>query len=219
MLTATKIRFTGAVQEVRRLTGETIVLRMERGDIDFEPGQYVRIGVEGDSEIRDYSVYSGNNQAYLEVLLRRVEDGLVSKQLFDLEAGDKVMIGGPYGHFKLVEEVRSNPLLFIATGTGISPFRSFLESYEGLNYRLIHGTSYLNEGYEKEIYGDRYFHCVSREEGGDYRGRVTDYLKDFEFTPDTNAFLCGNCDMIYDAFDLLQERGLPTTQIHTEVYF
>ena len=99
MLTATKIRFTGAVQEVRRLTGETIVLRMERGDIDFEPGQYVRIGVEGDSEIRDYSVYSGNNQAYLEVLLRRVEDGLVSKQLFDLEVGDKVMIGGPYGHF------------------------------------------------------------------------------------------------------------------------
>ena len=219
MLTATKIRFTGAVQEVRRLTDETIVLRMERGDIDFEPGQYVRIGVEGDSEIRDYSVYSGNNQAYLEVLLRRVEDGLVSKQLFDLEVGDKVMIGGPYGHFKLVEEVRSNPLLFIATGTGISPFRSFLESYEGLNYRLIHGTSYLNEGYEKEIYGDSYFHCVSREEGGDYRGRVTDYLKDVDLTPDTNAFLCGNCDMIYDAFDLLQERGLPTTQIHTEVYF
>ncbi len=219
MLTATKIRFTGAVQEVRRLTGETIVLRMERGDIDFEPGQYVRIGVEGDSEIRDYSVYSGNNQVYLEVLLRRVEDGLVSKQLFDLEVGDKVMIGGPYGHFKLVEEVRSNPLLFIATGTGISPFRSFLESYEELNYRLIHGRSYVNEGYEKEIYVANYFHCVSREEGGDYRGRVTDYLKDVDLTPDTNAFLCGNCDMIYDAFDLLQERGLPTTQIHTEVYF
>ena len=93
MLTATKIRFTGAVQEVRRLTDETIVLRMERGDIDFEPGQYVRIGVDGDAEIRDYSVYSGNNKPYLEVLLRRVEEGLVSKQLFGLEAGDKVTIG------------------------------------------------------------------------------------------------------------------------------
>jgi ferredoxin--NADP+ reductase/benzoate/toluate 1,2-dioxygenase reductase subunit len=219
MLTSTKIRFVGSVEEVRRLTEETIVLRMERGDIDFEPGQYVRIGVEGDAEIRDYSVYSGNNKPYLEVLLRRVSDGLVSKQLFDLKAGDRVMIGGPYGHFKLVEEIRNKPLLFIATGTGISPYRSFLESYEGLNYQVIHGTSYLNEGYEKEIYGDRYFHCVSREDGGDYRGRVTDYVKEVEFTPDTNAFLCGNCDMIYDVFDLLQERGLPTTQIHTEVYF
>ena len=64
MLTATKIRYTGDVQEVRRLTGETIVLRIDRGNIDFEPGQYVRIGVDGDSEIRDYSIYSGNNFFY-----------------------------------------------------------------------------------------------------------------------------------------------------------
>ena len=37
MLTATKIRYTGDVQEVRRLTDETIVLRIDRGNIDFEP--------------------------------------------------------------------------------------------------------------------------------------------------------------------------------------
>ena len=74
MLTATKIRYTGEVLEVRKLTEETIVLRIDRGNIDFEPGQYVRIGVEGDSEIRDYSIYSGNNKPYIEVLLRRVEE-------------------------------------------------------------------------------------------------------------------------------------------------
>ena len=219
MLTATKIRYTGEVLELRRLTNETIVLRIERDDIEFEPGQYVRIGVEGDSEIRDYSIYSGNNKPYLEVLLRRVEDGLVSKQLYDLKVGDKVMVGGPYGHFKLLENIHDKPLLFIATGTGISPYRSFIESFPNLNYKLIHGTSYLKEGYEKEIYGDNYYHCVSREEGADFYGRVTDYIKEINFSDDTNAFLCGNCDMIYDVFDLLQERGLPTGQIHTEVYF
>jgi ferredoxin--NADP+ reductase/benzoate/toluate 1,2-dioxygenase reductase subunit len=219
MLTATKIRYTGDVQEVRRLTGETIVLRIDRGNIDFEPGQYVRIGVDGDSEIRDYSIYSGNDKPYIEVLLRRVEDGLVSKQLFDLKEGDRVMVGGPYGHFKLLDSIKEKPLLFIATGTGISPYRSFIESYDNLNYKLIHGTSYLNEAYEKEIYGDKYFHCVSREKKGDFNGRVTDYIKNIDFSSDTNAFLCGNCDMIYDVFDLLQERGLPTGQIHTEVYF
>jgi NAD(P)H-flavin reductase len=51
MLTATKIRLISELLDVRRLTEETVVLRMERGDIDFEPGQYVRVGVEGDSEI------------------------------------------------------------------------------------------------------------------------------------------------------------------------
>lgn len=220
MLSTTKKRNICRVLEIRRLTPETAVVRFERQGLEFEPGQYIRVGLEGDPEIRDYSVYSGANKTdYLEVLVRRVEDGLVSKQLCDLEVGETVSVGGPYGHFKLLEEVREKPLLLISTGTGISPFHSFAESYEGLNYRLIHGTARVDESYESGFYGDHYFHCVSREEGGDFKGRVTDYLRDLKIDSETNAFLCGNCDMIYEAFDMLQDKGLPTAQIHTEVYF
>ncbi|MEE9368040.1 MAG: FAD-binding oxidoreductase [Pontiella sp.] len=216
---STKKRLTCTVLDVRKLTDSTVVLRFERPELDFEPGQYLRVGLEEDPEIRDYSVYSGYEKDYVEVLVRRVEDGLVSKQLCDVKAGEKVSVGGPYGHFKLLDELRAKPLLFIATGTGISPFHSFAESYDNLDYRLIHGTAKREEAYESEFYGDRYIHCVSREEGGNFKGRVTDYLQTLEIPPDTNAFLCGNCDMIYEAFDLLQDRGLPTAQIHTEVYF
>lgn len=219
MLSTKKKRATCKVLEIRKLTEETSVVRIERIKMDFEPGQYVRVGIEGDPEIRDYSVYSGNNADYLEVLVRRVEDGLVSKQLCDLKVGDFVSVGGPYGHFKLLEDVRSKPLLLIATGTGISPFHSFVESYDGLKFKLIHGTARSDEAYESDFYGDGYFHCVSREEGGNFKGRVTDYLQTLELEPDTNTFLCGNCDMIYEAFDMLQDKGLPTAQIHTEVYF
>jgi ferredoxin--NADP+ reductase len=219
MLSTTKKRTTCKVLEIRKLTPETCVVRIERIKLDFEPGQYIRVGVEGDPEIRDYSVYSGSTADYLEVLVRRVEDGLVSKQLCDLAVGDNVSVGGPYGHFKLIEEIRTKPLLLIATGTGISPFHSFIESYDGLNFKLIHGTARADEAYESDYYGDGYFQCVSREEGGNFKGRVTDYLKTLDLEPDTNAFLCGNCDMIYEAFDMLQDKGLPTGQIHTEVYF
>jgi len=207
------------VQEVRKLTESTAVVRFERQGLDFEPGQYVRVGIEGDPEIRDYSVYSGADSDFVEVLVRRVEEGLVSKQLCDLVPGESVSVGGPYGHFKLIDSIREKPLLFIATGTGISPFHSFMESYPDLEYRLIHGTAKAEEAYEAEAYGDRYFHCVSRETGGDFNGRVTDYLRTLEIPKETNAFLCGNCDMIYEAFDLLQDKGLPTAQIHTEIYF
>ena len=219
MLKSSKKRKTCTVLEIRRLTDSTAVVRFERDGLGFEPGQYIRVGIEGDSEIRDYSVYSGADADHVEVLVRRVEDGLVSKQLCDLEVGDQVSVGGPYGHFKLTEDVRSQPLLFVATGTGISPYHSFIASYPELQYRLIHGTGRLEEAYESETYGDRYFHCVSREEGGDFKGRVTEYLQAQEIPRDTQAFLCGNCDMIYEAFDLLQEKGLPTANIHTEVYF
>ena len=219
MLKPKKKRKTCRVLEIRRLTGSTAVIRFERDGLEFEPGQYIRVGIEGDPEIRDYSVYSGADAEHVEVLVRRVEDGLVSKQLCDLTVGDEVSVGGPYGHFKLTEEVRNQPLLFLATGTGISPYHSFIESYADLDYRLIHGTGRLEEAYEAGAYGDRYFHCVSREEGGDFRGRVTEYLREQEIPRETQAFLCGNCDMIYEAFDLLQEKGLPTANIHTEVYF
>lgn len=219
MLKPKKKRQSCRVLEVRKLTESTAVLRFERKGLEFEPGQYIRVGIDGDAEIRDYSVYSGADADYLEVLVRRVEDGLVSKNLCDIGVGELVSVGGPYGHFKLIEELRSQPLLLIATGTGISPYHSFIQSYPGLEYRLIHGTGKLEEAYDSEAYGSNYFHCVSREEGGDFKGRVTDYLSSLD--PDDNAlaFLCGNCDMIYEAFDLLQEKGLPTAQIHTEVYF
>jgi ferredoxin--NADP+ reductase len=212
-------RQTSKVLAVRRLTDSAAVLRFERHELPFEPGQYIRVGVDGDAEIRDYSVYSGANADYLEVLVRRVEDGLVSKQLCELEVGEMVTVGGPYGHFKLTDDIRPQPLLFISTGTGISPFHCFVDSHAELDYRLVHGTSYCSESYDAEHYGDRYIHCVSREDGGAFRGRVTDYLQTLEIDTQTEAFLCGNCDMIYEAFDLLQEKGLPTAQIHTEVYF
>jgi ferredoxin--NADP+ reductase/benzoate/toluate 1,2-dioxygenase reductase subunit len=210
---------TCKVLSVRKLTASTSVIRFERHGLEFEPGQYIRVGVDGDPEIRDYSVYSGGDADDLEVLVRRVEDGLVSKQLCDLKAGEEVSVGGPYGHFRLIDSIRKKPLLFVATGTGISPFHSFAESYPDLQFRLIHGTARLEEAYDADHYGDRYFHCVSREEGGDFKGRVTEYLESLDIDPETNAFLCGNCDMIYEAFDLLQDKGLPTAQIHTEVYF
>jgi ferredoxin--NADP+ reductase len=212
-------RQTSKVLAVRRLTDSSAVLRFERHDLPFEPGQYIRVGVEGDPEIRDYSVYSGADADYLEVLVRRVEDGLVSKQLCDLEVGGMVNVGGPYGHFKLTDEILPKSLLFVSTGTGISPFHCFAESHPNMNYRLVHGTSYSAESYDADYYGERYFHCVSREKGGSFNGRVTDYLQTLEIDLNTEAFLCGNCDMIYEAFDLLQEKGLPTAQIHTEVYF
>jgi len=213
------LKKTSKVLDVRKLAESTSVVRFERKGFQFEPGQYIRVGIEGNPDIRDYSVYSGVEDDFLEVLVRRVEEGRVSRQLCDLEPGGEVGVGGPYGHFKLLEKVRKKPLLFVSTGTGISPFHCFVDSYSGLDYRLLHGTGLAAETYEAAHYGDRYFHCVSREDGGDFRGRVTEHLRLLGIEPETNAFLCGNCNMIYEAFDLLQEKGLPTAQIHTEVYF
>ena len=73
-LSAKKRQTPCKIMNVRRLTESTAVVRFERHGLQFEPGQYIRVGLDGDPEIRDYTVYSGHAADYLEVLVRRVEE-------------------------------------------------------------------------------------------------------------------------------------------------
>jgi ferredoxin--NADP+ reductase/benzoate/toluate 1,2-dioxygenase reductase subunit len=61
--------------------------------------------------------------------------------------------------------------------------------------------------------------CTSRDEKGDFSGRLTDYLLETELDPEYQVYLCGNSNMIFDAMDILRARGISQNQIFTEVYF
>ncbi|NJM14595.1 MAG: hypothetical protein HC896_03735 [Bacteroidales bacterium] len=52
--------------------------------------------------------------------------------------------------------------MFLATGTGISPFHSIVNSLPGLNYKLLHGVRYINEGYDKADYDKKDTYCAHR---------------------------------------------------------
>ena len=54
-------------------------------------------------------------------------EGVCSNYLCDLNVGDKVMLTGPVGkRFLLPENPADHDYIFIATGTGIAPFRSMI---------------------------------------------------------------------------------------------
>jgi ferredoxin--NADP+ reductase/benzoate/toluate 1,2-dioxygenase reductase subunit len=212
------------VQEVRFLTESTFVLRFDRNGLEFDPGQYVSVGVRGDINMREYSIYSPVDEPFLEILVKRVDEGHVSRALAQLKAGDELEVDGPFGFFVIGEaERRGREFLFVSTGTGISPFHCFAGSYPDLNYRLLHGIRTREERYEYDDYqGELITTCVSREtcEGpGLVPGRVTDYLREHPVSPDTLCYLCGNCDMIYEAFDILKGHGVSPEQLFAEVYF
>lgn len=209
------------IQNIRHITESTYVVRMERNDLQFRAGQNLNVGVEKDVEKRDYSIYSGEKDNFLEILVKEVENGLVSKKLKQLNPGDQLEVDGPFGFFTIKEEdLYTRNYLFIASGTGIAPFHSLAHSYPKLNYKLIHGIRFSNEAYEKDHYpNDKYVSCVSKEKKGDFFGRVTDYLKQHPVDKDTLIYLCGNVNMIYDVFDILKEQGVPSENLHAEVYF
>lgn len=207
--------------EVVDLTDSTYILRIEKKDMTFEAGQHILLGEKDSNDQREYSIYSGSNDKYLEVLIKEVKDGSVSKHLKHIVPGDMLKVEGPLGFFSLnTEKIKTGKFLFVASGTGIAPFHSMIKSYPELNYKILHGIRHCNESYGKDDYDEkRYVRCASREDNCDFVGRVTEYIKQNKFDEDTNCYFCGNFKMIKEAMDLLEAKGIPGNQLHAEVYF
>lgn len=209
------------IQQIRFLTEETFVLRFDRGTMQFKAGQHIIVGLKGELDQREYSVYSGEKDDYLEILVREVITGKVSLQLRQCEPGQLLQVNGPFGSFGLEPfDMFSRKLVFIASGTGISPFHSFVRSYPGIDYTLIHGVRLLNEAYEREEYDPgRYILCTSKESDGGHKERVTRFLAGYKVNREMLFYLCGNNNMIYEVYHILRGKGIPDENIFSEVYF
>ncbi|WP_066631257.1 ferredoxin--NADP reductase [Labilibacter marinus] len=209
------------ILEVRHLTDTSFIIRFEKNDLEFTAGQHVCVGPPNGIHTREYSIYSAVNDPFIEILVKEVQNGLITPVLKGLKAGDSVVVEEPVGYFGLNNTEKFNKkYLFIATGTGISPFHCMVKSNPGLDYKIVHGVRTAEEGYEREEYEKgKYTLCSSRDTSGDYAGRLTNYLQDLKIDEELEVYLCGNCNMIHDAYDILENKGVPNDRIHAEVYF
>lgn len=209
------------IREIRFLTNNTFIIRLDRDNMQFFAGQHIIVGPKGHLNHREYSIYSGEKSDFLEILVKEVLNGNVSLQLKNSQPGDLLEVNGPFGSFRIEQNhIYSKKFVFIATGTGISPFHSFVTSYPGIDYTILHGIRDINEAYEKEVYDTaRYIPCVSGGITGKYNGRVTDFLPGFNDDQDMLYYICGNNNMIYDVCRILRNKGVTSERIFTEVYF
>jgi len=166
--------------------------------------------------------------------------GGTATALFErLQPGDQITASGPFGRFCLLPGDTNRRYLLIATGTGVTPYRSMLPLLEqvmierGIEVALLFGARSEAE----LIYADdframaakhpaqfRFLPCYSREfneQAGPVarRGYVTDHLAGLAPCADGDiAYLCGNPDMVDAAFAALKAAGLPVPQIRREKY-
>lgn len=223
------------VQSIRLLTPSTYVLRCSRNGLNFIPGQHLSVGPKNDLNMREYSVYSSIDEDYIEILIKEIEEGFVSKELRKVKTNAPVKMEGPFGSFVIEDGDRGKPLYMVATGTGISPFHCFQLSYPNLPFTVLHGVQTQEDLYEKETFYHAhidYVPCLSKENIAllpddmknkpnihAFSGRVTEYLKTHDTSAEGVYFLCGNCDMIYEAYDILNQKGVSPENIRAEVYF
>lgn len=95
----------------------------------YLPGQYIKINLDiKDPDIRGVSRYftlsSSPRDQYLMVTTRIIKSTF-KESLGSLVLGQKVQMRGPWGDFVL-DKKETLPLVFIAGGIGITPFRSML---------------------------------------------------------------------------------------------
>jgi len=213
---------TYRVMDIRFLTEDTFVIRLERNGMEFAAGQHIVAGIRGDYNTREYSIYSGEEDPFLEILAKQVSEGYLTKKLKKVKSGDRLDVYGPMGYFTIdPNKIKTHRFFLIASGTGIAPFRSFVRTYPNLDYSIVHGIRYGHETYESHAYEpERYISCTSRDGKGAFKGRVTDYLQQKnDFGDHALFYFCGNSEMIYDAMEILKEKGFEREQMLSEVYF
>ncbi len=120
----------------KNLAKDAYILTFKR-NFKFIAGQVVGLGINTQIEPRLYSIASGENDDYVEILYTEKADGKLTPMLSLLKAGDKILVSSPLGSFT---ENNDSPIL-IATGTGIAPLISMLKSGKGRNATLLHGVS------------------------------------------------------------------------------
>ena len=108
----------------------------------FRAGQYVNlfVTIDGHSTSRPFSLSSPPGAPYWEITVRRKEKGYVSHYLLDrVRPGDVLESSGPSGDFFIDPVMDTGELVFLAGGSGITPFASMIREAVGQkSTRTIH---------------------------------------------------------------------------------
>jgi ferredoxin-NADP reductase len=128
---------TGTVVELVSETAQTKSIALELPEwTGHRAGQHVDVRLTADDGYqaqRSYSIASAPEDNCLLLTVERLGDGEVSPYLVDeLRPGDELELRGPIGGYFVWEESLGGPLLLIAGGSGLVPFRSIMRHHRAI---------------------------------------------------------------------------------------
>jgi CDP-4-dehydro-6-deoxyglucose reductase len=99
---------------------------------NYRAGQWVNVYLDcaGQLEKRAYSIANAQGrcvQGDFEIAVTKVEEGPVSTALHALPIGSQIVIDEPSGFFVREDAHKSDPAVFVGTGTGLAPLRAMLQ--------------------------------------------------------------------------------------------
>lgn len=215
--------------------------KVNGNDLDYKAGQFISFHfTANEKELkRSYSIVTPPESSDLiEIAASYVKGGPATELLFGLKPGDVLDTSGPYGRLVLQEEDPKRYIL-IATGTGVTPYHAMLPELAkrvvnnqievdivlGVQRResLLYGDAFLD--YANQYPGKIRFHaCYSRDfpeapESYEHSGRVHTIFDKLNTNPDQDiVYLCGNPEMIDQAFEYFKGKEFPVQRVRREKY-
>ena len=225
--------YQGTIQNVRLLTPTILAIQCESTPtMSYSAGQYVMMSfpsspanpAEGPPPEWPIAIASGPSDPSIEFCIRNVEGGSMTAHLGHLQPETTIQMRGPMGNFSYHNPNRQ-PVVFIATGTGIAPLRSMMRSTEfqsdAPQTTLLIGAQteeeipYMQEWSESTLQITPVLSQAPEEWQGE-RGWVTDYMKkapDSWYSPNALYYICGQWDMLNLTKEILQQHGIPNESI------
>src|SRR5512140_825503 len=108
----------------------TLRLSLEDNPMEYKAGQFIEVGFPGEELHRAFSIATSPTEpGYLDITVRRLDDGRLSPRLCDAEPGQEFDVKGPFGVFTYTPGTFKD-LIFVAGGTGVAPFRAMIKQIE-----------------------------------------------------------------------------------------
>jgi ferredoxin-NADP reductase len=208
---ALRQRLTATVESKVLLNRDILRLQLSvPKPLEYEAGQYIQLE-RADGLTRSYSLASLPSEPLLELHVRRLPDGAMSRWLADeIQPGSTVTIAGPSGSMFYAPGMPQQPLLMVATGSGLAPLwgivrTALLQGHTG-PIRLYHGSwstegLYLREelkALSQQHSSFTYIPCADETTDPCVRRERADAaaLSDVPNSAGWRVFLCGHPEMV-----------------------
>jgi ferredoxin-NADP reductase len=228
------------VAEIVEETPTTKTLRLERIDgplPPWRPGQYVNVFVDVDGVLtsRPYSISSPPGEDYFDLTVRDKAGGFVAPYLLnEVQAGDELETTGPEGNFYHEPLIDGQALVFVAGGSGITPFMSIVrdavQNDRALEIYLLYGSRRPDDViFGQELadlaanHANLHYSAVISEPPPGYEGPVgfltADRIRALVGEVEGKTFyVCGPSVMYDFCLEALMALGVPGHKIRRELY-
>ncbi|MBI5225205.1 hypothetical protein HY989_05015 [Candidatus Micrarchaeota archaeon] len=206
----------------------------------YKAGQYAMLSMDGFTlranphalKWTSYSISSApHHEGTIEFCFKIKETNGFTQYVKDhMQLGTKVGVKGPFGNF--TNEHPQKKILMVATGSGIAPImgmiRHLVHANSDVEIMLVYGmrnTNYFvfREELEKYARSHPKFILMPTLSRPDHKwdgrkGYVQGVLKDMKIDDisSTQAFICGNPQMVAEVKTLLLEKGFDKAKVHVE---